>query len=54
MMARIDPANVGSQKLLEKLGFVQEGYFRENYYDENTGTFGDTAMFSLLESGWKK
>ena len=37
---------------MEKLGFVQEGYFRENYYDTASGTFTDTAVFSLLKSVW--
>jgi ribosomal-protein-alanine N-acetyltransferase len=52
--AHIDPENVGSAKLLEKLGFVREAYFRENFYDAKTETFGDTAIFSLLKSGWEK
>lgn len=48
--AQIDPANQGSRRVLEKCGFVQEGYFRENYYFE--GQFTDTAVFSLLRSVW--
>ncbi len=48
--AQIDPANHGSRRVLEKCGFVQEGYFRENYYFE--GQFTDTAVFSLLGSVW--
>ncbi len=54
MEAHISPANIGSQKVLEKLGFVQEAYFRENYYDANLDTFEDTAVFSLLKSVWCK
>jgi ribosomal-protein-alanine N-acetyltransferase len=50
--AQIDPANHGSRRVLEKCGFVQEGYFRENYYCE--GQFTDTAVFSLLGSVWLK
>lgn len=52
MEAKIDPANVGSQRLLEKVGFVQEAYYRENYYDEGLDKFTDTAVFSLLKSTW--
>jgi [ribosomal protein S5]-alanine N-acetyltransferase len=48
--ALIDPANVGSRRVLEKLGFVQEGYFRESYYAD--GRFTDTAVFSLLKRDW--
>lgn len=50
--AQIHPANIGSQRVLEKLGFVQEGYFRENYYEVAEGQFTDTAVFSLLQSTW--
>lgn len=50
--AVIDPANAGSRRVLEKLGFVQEGYFRESYYEPHTGRFTDSAVFSLLRSGW--
>ncbi|GAB5492472.1 MAG: GNAT family N-acetyltransferase [Phototrophicaceae bacterium] len=52
--AHIDPNNIGSESLLKKLGFVQEAYFREDYYDKDTETFTDTAIFSLLETGWDK
>jgi [ribosomal protein S5]-alanine N-acetyltransferase len=51
--AQIDPENTASRRLLERLGFVQEGHFREDYYDPTKEQFVDTAYFSLLESGWK-
>lgn len=50
--AQIHPDNHGSRRVLEKLGFVQEGYFRENYFDPNEGRFSDTAVFSLLKATW--
>lgn len=50
--AQIDPENAGSRRVLEKLGFVQEGYFRESYYDPNVGRFTDAAVFSLLRAAW--
>ena len=46
--AHIHPANTGSRRVLEKVGFVQEGYFRQNYYDVVEQGFTDTAVFSLL------
>jgi ribosomal-protein-alanine N-acetyltransferase len=49
--AQIAPQNTGSRRVLEKLGFVQEGYFRENYYEPALGAFTDTAVFSLLSPG---
>jgi [ribosomal protein S5]-alanine N-acetyltransferase len=43
---RIDPRNIASARVLEKSGFVQEAYFKENYYLD--GRFADTAVYSLL------
>jgi ribosomal-protein-alanine N-acetyltransferase len=51
--AQIDPENMGSRRVLEKLGFVQEGYYRENFYDPTQQQFTDTAVFSLLISKWR-
>jgi ribosomal-protein-alanine N-acetyltransferase len=51
--AQIHPENTGSRRVLEKLGFVQEGYFRENYYEPAEGRFTDTAVFSLLRADWQ-
>jgi ribosomal-protein-alanine N-acetyltransferase len=50
--AQIHPANGGSRRVLEKLGFVQEGYFRQHYYEPAEGIFTDTAVFSLLKADW--
>lgn len=52
MAAIIDPANDASRHVLEKLGFVQEGYFREDYYNPVLEQFTDTAIFSLLKANW--
>jgi ribosomal-protein-alanine N-acetyltransferase len=46
--AQIAPQNVGSRRVLEKVGFVQEGYLRESYYEPVDHYFSDTAIFSLL------
>jgi ribosomal-protein-alanine N-acetyltransferase len=51
--AVIHPANVASRRVLEKLGFVQEGHFRQNFYDEFAQQFTDTTIFSLLKSDWQ-
>lgn len=45
--ANVNPGNTASIRLLERAGFVQEAYFRENYYFD--GRFLDSAIFSLLE-----
>ncbi|MFC5602469.1 GNAT family N-acetyltransferase [Sporosarcina koreensis] len=46
--AVIEPSNVPSQKLVERLGFSKEGVLRSyEYFD---GKFDDLYMFSLLKS----
>jgi ribosomal-protein-alanine N-acetyltransferase len=50
--AHIHPDNGASRRVLEKLGFVQEGYFRENFYDPIEAQFTDTAVFGLLSTKW--
>lgn len=44
--ANTNVENSASQKLLESVGFVQEAYFRENYY--YNGKFLDSSVYSLL------
>ena len=44
--ANINPNNLASASLLIKNGFIQEAYFKENYYFN--GKFLDTAIYSLL------
>lgn len=46
-----DPRNVASIRLLEKLGFHQDGVLRENTYFH--GRFIDEVVFSLLASEWR-
>jgi ribosomal-protein-alanine N-acetyltransferase len=49
--ANINPANENSKLLLEKNGFKQEAYFRENYFFN--GKFIDSIIYSLLEPDLK-
>lgn len=44
--AQLDPNNVRSARVLERLGFVKEAHLRENYFVH--GGFVDTAIYSLL------
>jgi ribosomal-protein-alanine N-acetyltransferase len=46
--AKVDPENVSSIKLLEKLRFTFEGTLRE--YERVEGTFNDLHMYSKLIS----
>jgi [ribosomal protein S5]-alanine N-acetyltransferase len=44
--ANLDASNVASEKLLESLGFIKEGHFKENFYFN--GKFTDSATYSIL------
>jgi len=44
--AGTDPDNEGSGRILEKHGFVQEAYFRENFYFN--GEFLDSRIYSKI------
>ncbi len=44
--ANTDPDNEASGRILEKHGFVQEAYFRENFYFE--GKFLDSRIYSKI------
>lgn len=44
--ANVNPDNKASVRILQKAGFVQEAYFRENYFFN--GRFLDTLIFSRL------
>jgi ribosomal-protein-alanine N-acetyltransferase len=44
--AIIDPENFGSEKVLQKCGFVKEAHLKENEFYE--GRFLDTVIYSIL------
>jgi ribosomal-protein-alanine N-acetyltransferase len=44
--ANLDPANLASVRVLEKLGFVREGVLRENWHHD--GKYTDTWTYGLL------
>ncbi|MES2704048.1 MAG: GNAT family protein [Bacteroidota bacterium] len=44
--ANVNPENMASRKLLERNGFAQEAYFKENHFWN--GQFFDTVIYSLL------
>jgi RimJ/RimL family protein N-acetyltransferase len=49
--ADIDPRNAPSARLLDRLGFVREGYLRERWVVD--GEVSDTALYGILASAWK-
>jgi ribosomal-protein-alanine N-acetyltransferase len=46
--AFIGPANIPSLKLVQSLGFIQEGHLREHYFKD--GKIEDSVVFSLLKT----
>ena len=46
--AVIDPKNIASEKLLQKLNFEKEAHFKENFFYNNE--FLDTVIYSLLKT----
>ena len=44
--ANVNPNNLLSIKLLERVGFIREAYFKENYFFN--GKFLDSVIYSLL------
>lgn len=49
--ANVNPENIGSKKLLQKIGFQKEAHFKENYYYD--GKFLDSEIYCLLERNFK-
>lgn len=52
IQALIEPPNLSSQKLVEKLGFIREGLMRN--YEFAGGKFDDLYMYSLLKQDLEK
>jgi len=50
--ALIEPPNLSSQKLVEKMGFIREGLLRN--YEFTCGKFDDLYMYSLLKQDFDK
>lgn len=44
-------SNAGSQRVLEKLGFTQEGHFRQDYFID--GNFEDAYRYGILADEWQ-
>lgn len=49
--ADVDPDNIRSLRLLERLGFVREGYLRERWH--HLGQLRDTVFLGLLRAEWR-
>lgn len=52
MVARIDPRNLPSQRLFERLGFRREGHERECFWDTRQQVWADEYVYAILASEW--
>jgi RimJ/RimL family protein N-acetyltransferase len=50
--ATCDPANVGSMRVLEKIGMQREGYLREHRWMK--GHWRDSLLYAILEQDWRR
>jgi RimJ/RimL family protein N-acetyltransferase len=49
--ADVDPRNLASMRLLERLGFQREGYLRERHH--MNGEIQDAVLYGLLRHEWR-
>jgi ribosomal-protein-alanine N-acetyltransferase len=49
--AIVDPTNINSYKLLDRLGFQREGFHRQAFYEK--GRFVDVYIYSMLQGDYK-
>jgi ribosomal-protein-alanine N-acetyltransferase len=49
--AIVDPTNINSYKLLDRLGFQREGFHRQSFFEK--GRFIDVYIYSMLSSDFK-
>ncbi len=52
--AEIHPGNAASMRVVEKLGFVKDGYKREAAFDRENKSYQDRILYSLLADEYKK
>lgn len=45
--------NVMTRRLVERLGFVQEGVYRDGFQDERTGQFKNLCPYGMLEGEYR-
>lgn len=46
--------NADTRRLVERLGFVQEGVYRDGFEDERTGEFKNLCPYGMLEDDYRK
>ncbi len=54
VFAACDTENLGSVRVLEKLGMTREGMHRQNFWSPAHGGWRDTYYYAILENEWRK
>lgn len=54
VVATVDPRNLASVAVLERLGMRREGHFRKGYYDPRAGEWTDEYLYALLREEWSR
>ena len=52
LVASIDPRNTASIRLIERLGFREEGHLKESYYLR--GEWTDDVIYAMLHKEWSR
>jgi aminoglycoside 6'-N-acetyltransferase len=53
-VATVDPRNMASVSLLERLGMRREGHFLQAYYDDRYGEWTDEYLYAMLRAEWPR
>ncbi|MDH5448240.1 MAG: GNAT family N-acetyltransferase [Candidatus Bathyarchaeota archaeon] len=52
IFAKVDPDNIASRNVLEKIGMLYEGHLREHKWAK--GEWRDSLLYAMLENEWKR
>ena len=52
IVAHVEPANIGSNRVLQKNRFTEEGYLKEHFCNKN-GTYYDVKLYGLISKEWE-
>ena len=53
VVGNVDTENIGSVRVLEKIGMTREGMNRQSFWSPLHGTWRDTYLYAILEDEWR-
>ena len=54
VIGTVDTANIGSIKVLEKLGMMREGMNRQSFWSPPHGSWRDTYHYAIIKDEWQR